>query len=188
VKMPTTIVSSLDQVLAEAAEVLCGRAGSSDVIDASVVLVARRERAVVVTSDVGDLLRLDPGLLSSGSEAHPSPAAFDDPGKAFGAGRNSTGRERANDADDAKNRHPAVGSFVKAPHRLDESRAAEASQYRTPDDGEEDVRAECRYDLHGRHRALSEGARRAARGPAVAASRSQPSTRCRWSVTPTAAR
>jgi rRNA-processing protein FCF1 len=62
VKMPTTIVPSLDQVLAEAAGVLCGRVGSSDVIDASVVLVARRERAVVVTSDVQDLRRLDPGL------------------------------------------------------------------------------------------------------------------------------
>ena len=33
VKMPTTIVPSLDQVLAEAAGVLCGRVGSSDVID-----------------------------------------------------------------------------------------------------------------------------------------------------------
>jgi rRNA-processing protein FCF1 len=62
VKMPTTIVPSLDQVLAEAAGVLCGRVGSSDVIDASVVLVARRERAVVVTSDVQDLRRLDPSL------------------------------------------------------------------------------------------------------------------------------
>jgi rRNA-processing protein FCF1 len=62
VKMPTTIVPSLDQVLAEAAGILCGRVGSSDVIDASVVLVARRERAVVVTSDVQDLRRLDPSL------------------------------------------------------------------------------------------------------------------------------
>jgi rRNA-processing protein FCF1 len=62
VKMPTTIVPSLDQVLAEAAGVLCGRVGSSDVIDASVVLVARRERAVVVTSDAQDLRRLDPSL------------------------------------------------------------------------------------------------------------------------------
>jgi hypothetical protein len=59
-KGPTTAVPALDQVLAEAAGVLCGRSGTSDVIDASVVLVARRERAVVVTSDVGDLRRLDP--------------------------------------------------------------------------------------------------------------------------------
>lgn len=62
VKGPTTIVPALDQVLAEAAGVLCGRAGTSDVIDASVVLVARRERAVVVTSDEGDLRHLDPTL------------------------------------------------------------------------------------------------------------------------------
>ena len=62
VKGPTTIVPALDQVLAEAAGVLCGRAGTSDVIDASVVLVARRERAIVVTSDEGDLRRLDPRL------------------------------------------------------------------------------------------------------------------------------
>ena len=62
VKGPTTVVTALDQVLAEAAGVLCGRAGTSDVIDASVVLVARRERAVVVTSDIADLQRLDPAL------------------------------------------------------------------------------------------------------------------------------
>lgn len=62
VKGPTTIVPALDQVLAEAAGVLCGRAGTSDVIDASVVLIARRERAIVVTSDEGDLRRLDPRL------------------------------------------------------------------------------------------------------------------------------
>lgn len=63
VKGPTTRVPSLDQVLAEAAGVLCGRAGTSDVVDASVVLVARREgAAAVITSDVDDLRRLDPRL------------------------------------------------------------------------------------------------------------------------------
>jgi hypothetical protein len=56
---PTTAVSPLDQVLAEAAGVLCARSGTAGVIDASVVLTARRERAVVVTSDVDDLRRLD---------------------------------------------------------------------------------------------------------------------------------
>ncbi|HEY3358832.1 MAG TPA: PIN domain nuclease [Polyangia bacterium] len=60
---PTTEVPALDQVLAEAAGVLCGRAGAADVVDASVVLVARREHAVVVTSDPGDLTRLDPKLV-----------------------------------------------------------------------------------------------------------------------------
>ena len=62
VKGPTTSVAVLDQVLAEAAGVLCARSGTSDVLDASVVLVARRERAVVVTSDVDDLRRLDPTI------------------------------------------------------------------------------------------------------------------------------
>lgn len=61
-KGPTTVVPALDQVLAEAAGVLCARTGTSDVIDASVVLVARRERAVVVTSDLDDIERLDPAL------------------------------------------------------------------------------------------------------------------------------
>lgn len=59
---PTTEVAPLDQILAEAAGILCGRAGASDVGDASVVLVTRRERAVVVTSDAADLLALDPNL------------------------------------------------------------------------------------------------------------------------------
>jgi hypothetical protein len=62
VKGPTTAVPVLDQVLAEAAGTLCAKTSTSDVIDASVVLVARRERAVVVTSDVGDLRRLDRSL------------------------------------------------------------------------------------------------------------------------------
>ncbi|MET0592022.1 MAG: PIN domain nuclease [Polyangiaceae bacterium] len=59
---PGTVVPPLDRVLAEAAGVLCGRTKTSDLIDASVVLVAKRERAVVVTSDAGDLRRLDPAL------------------------------------------------------------------------------------------------------------------------------
>lgn len=59
---PCTEVQSLDRLLAEAAGELCGRAGTSDVVDASVVLTARRERAKVVTSDPDDLLRLDPTL------------------------------------------------------------------------------------------------------------------------------
>ena len=59
---PTTTVPPLDRALAEASGTLCGRTGTSDVVDASVVLVARRERAVVVTSDTDDLRRLDPTL------------------------------------------------------------------------------------------------------------------------------
>ena len=57
-----TRVVPLDLPLAEAAGILCGRASTNDVVDASVVLVARRERAPVVTSDVNDLGRLDPTL------------------------------------------------------------------------------------------------------------------------------
>lgn len=56
---PTTRVPALDQALAEAAGSLCARAFTSDVIDASVVLTARREHAVVVTGDIHDLRRLD---------------------------------------------------------------------------------------------------------------------------------
>jgi hypothetical protein len=60
VKAPNTVVVVFDQILAEAVGTLCGRTGTSDVVDASVVLVARRERAVIVTSDDKDLRRLDP--------------------------------------------------------------------------------------------------------------------------------
>jgi predicted nucleic acid-binding protein len=59
---PTTDIPPLDRTLAEAAGTLCGRTGTSDVIDASVVLEARRADAVVITSDVRDLRRLDPSL------------------------------------------------------------------------------------------------------------------------------
>ena len=59
---PTTTVLILDQVLAEAAGILCGRVGTSDVIDATVVLAARQQRARVITSDPDDLRRLDSQL------------------------------------------------------------------------------------------------------------------------------
>jgi hypothetical protein len=62
----STHVVPLDQILAEAAGVLCGKTGTSDVVDATVALVARRERAVVVTSDEDDLRRLDPTLIVKG--------------------------------------------------------------------------------------------------------------------------
>ena len=52
----------LDGLSARAAGLLCGRTGSSDVIDASVAVVAaalaRREDVTVLTSDTGDLRRL----------------------------------------------------------------------------------------------------------------------------------
>src|SRR3954466_16306268 len=58
----SSIVPVIDRALAEATGTLCGRVGTSDVVDASVVVVARRERATVVTSDIGDLRALDPSL------------------------------------------------------------------------------------------------------------------------------
>ena len=56
---PTSSVLPLDQPLAEASGILCGRSETSDVIDASVVLTARRVNGVILTGDSGDLRRLD---------------------------------------------------------------------------------------------------------------------------------
>lgn len=55
-------VQALDEALARAAGELCGAAGTSDVIDASVVLTARGHGDVVLTSDPSDLRRLDRAL------------------------------------------------------------------------------------------------------------------------------
>ena len=52
-------VPELDRTLAEAAGSLCGKVGARDVVDASVVLVAKRERAIILTSDIDDLRALD---------------------------------------------------------------------------------------------------------------------------------
>ncbi len=41
---------------------LCGAAGTSDVTDASIVLVARRHDATVISSDRADLEALDPTI------------------------------------------------------------------------------------------------------------------------------
>ena len=55
-------VVALDDYQARAAGQLCGLAGTSDVVDASVALVARQRGAAVVTSDPADLRRFDGGL------------------------------------------------------------------------------------------------------------------------------
>jgi hypothetical protein len=55
-------VQPLDRDRAQAAGVLCGKSGTTDVIDASVALLAREKRAPVVTSDPDDLRRIDPTL------------------------------------------------------------------------------------------------------------------------------
>jgi hypothetical protein len=52
-------VVPLDDGLSRAAGELCGATGTADVIDASVVLVAREGRDVIVTGDPSDLRRLD---------------------------------------------------------------------------------------------------------------------------------
>ena len=50
----------LDEQLARCCGELCGAASTSDVIDASVAIVARERQDLIVTSDPGDLRRLDP--------------------------------------------------------------------------------------------------------------------------------
>jgi hypothetical protein len=53
-------IVSLDRQLACACGELCGAANSSDIIDASVVILAREHRAPIITSDPNDLRSLDP--------------------------------------------------------------------------------------------------------------------------------
>ena len=55
-------VEPLTDTGARAAGVLCGTAGTAEVVDASVVLAARMHRATVVSSDRGDLAALDRSL------------------------------------------------------------------------------------------------------------------------------
>jgi uncharacterized protein YaiI (UPF0178 family) len=50
----------LDDRLSRAAGELCRATSTADVVDASVVIVARERRDIIVTSDPADLRRLDP--------------------------------------------------------------------------------------------------------------------------------
>ena len=50
----------LDEQLARSCGELCGATNSPDVIDASVVILARERRDPIITSDPNDLRRLDP--------------------------------------------------------------------------------------------------------------------------------
>lgn len=59
---PVCHVVALDDTAARAAGQLCGTSGTSDVIDASVVVLARQRGLRVVSSDPDDLRRLDPRL------------------------------------------------------------------------------------------------------------------------------
>jgi hypothetical protein len=58
-RVPEVEIVPLGDQLARSCGELCGAAGTSDVIDASVVIVARQRRDVIVTSDSDDLRRLD---------------------------------------------------------------------------------------------------------------------------------
>ena len=55
-------IEVLDEGRARHAGQLCGRSGTKDVIDASVVLCAKRRGHTIMTSDPGDLRRLDPNI------------------------------------------------------------------------------------------------------------------------------
>lgn len=55
-------IEILDDQRAREAGQLCGVRGSSDIIDASVVLCARRHRHRIATSDPEDLRALDPSI------------------------------------------------------------------------------------------------------------------------------
>lgn len=59
---PSCEVVALDDRSARAAGQLCGTSGTADVVDSSVVVVARQRALRVLTSDAGDLLRLDPRI------------------------------------------------------------------------------------------------------------------------------
>jgi predicted nucleic acid-binding protein len=62
--LPFVDVDLLTRKLWQAAGALCGRTGTSDVVDAAVVICARaRGTRVVVTSDASDLRRLDDELV-----------------------------------------------------------------------------------------------------------------------------
>jgi predicted nucleic acid-binding protein len=56
-------VLPLSAAHARAAGALCGLAGTSDVVDASVIIAAREHKAPVVTGDPDDLTALDPSVL-----------------------------------------------------------------------------------------------------------------------------
>lgn len=61
--LPLVEVDLLTRKLWQAAGVLCGHTGTSDVVDAAVILCARERGArVIVTSDPSDLRRLDESI------------------------------------------------------------------------------------------------------------------------------
>lgn len=57
---PSTDLVPLDGPDATSVGLLLAESGTSDIVDAHVVLCARRTKQTVATSDPGDLRRLDP--------------------------------------------------------------------------------------------------------------------------------
>jgi predicted nucleic acid-binding protein len=62
VRQPTTDIVDLDRVDATNVGRLLAASGTSDIVDAHVVICARRSDQRIVTSDPGDLRLLDPGV------------------------------------------------------------------------------------------------------------------------------
>jgi hypothetical protein len=62
IRQPTTTVVALDRVDATNVGRLLAASATSDVVDAHVVICARRGHQRVVTSDPDDLRRLDPDI------------------------------------------------------------------------------------------------------------------------------
>jgi predicted nucleic acid-binding protein len=62
IRQPTTDIADLDRVDATSIGRLIAASRTSDIADAHVVICARRSDQPVVTSDPGDLRRLDPDL------------------------------------------------------------------------------------------------------------------------------
>ncbi len=60
VRQPTTDIAPLDGPDATSVGVLLAASRTTDIVDAHVVVCARRSRQTIVTSDPGDLHRLDP--------------------------------------------------------------------------------------------------------------------------------
>ena len=63
VRQPTTTVAHLDRVDATSVGRLLEASGTSDIVDAHVVICGRRSGQRIVTSDPGDLRKLDPKIL-----------------------------------------------------------------------------------------------------------------------------
>jgi len=62
IRQPATDLIPLDGPDASAVGLLLARTATADIVDAHVVLCAQRSGQVVVTSDPGDLRRIDPNL------------------------------------------------------------------------------------------------------------------------------